>query len=68
MFQQKLQNKLYHFNWNFLLRSVMGNIIQMDFRNQTKNPTIKLTPVIVRILTSTLTKNLQLLVTTTLQP
>jgi len=50
------------------LKSVMENIIQMDLRNQTKNPTIKLTPVIVRISTSTPTKNLQLLVTPTLEP
>jgi len=43
-------------------------MIQMDFRSQTKNPTIKLTPVIVRISTWAPTKNLQLVVTPTLQP
>jgi len=68
MFQQKLQKKLYHFHWNSPLRSVMQNMIQMDFRSQTKNPIIKLSPMIVRISTSTPTKNLQLLVTPTLQP
>jgi len=38
-FNKKFQKKLYHFNRNSQLRSVMYKMIQLDIRSRTKNPT-----------------------------
>jgi len=63
LFQQKFQKKLYYFNRNSQFRTVM-QMIQLDIRSRTKNPT----PSVVRNPTPTPPKNLRLLTTPTPQP